>query len=209
MIAKFLSGLNDFQKKLLVAALIIVIVALFDRILIGPTLSKSSSIDLEIAKEEKDIKQDMRYLGRKDRIIKEQEKTSPYLVKAIPTEEELIGGFLKSLEGIALDANITVAKVTPSTGTAEAEFLKYQADLECSGTLTDIVSFMHKINTSTQLLKVIKYTLSGKKADSDDIKASITVEKIIVSTSFDKPQPALAPGQEAAPSTASTSDSSK
>jgi hypothetical protein len=67
-ITKFISGLNDNQKKLLVIAVVIVIAALFDRLLIAPTMSRLSSIEDDIAKEEASIKQDIRFLGYKDRI---------------------------------------------------------------------------------------------------------------------------------------------
>lgn len=203
-ISKFISGLNDLQKKLLFAALAIVVIALFDRLLIGPTMSRLSTIDTEIVHEENDIKQDLRFLNYKDRIVKEHDAVSSYFMKSIPTEEELIAAFLKRLEGIAAKANVNVAKVTPSTGSTDNEYLRYQADLECSGKLSDVVSFMHMINTSDELLKVVKYTLSGKKSDSDDIKATMTVEKIIVAAGNEKPTPALPKGAEQASSNEAT-----
>ncbi len=189
MIAKFIAGLNDLQKKLLFLALAIVVIALFDRLLIGPTMSRLSSIDSEIVHEESDIKQDLRFLSYKERIVKEHESVSPYFMKNIPTEEELIAGFLKRLEGLAAQAKVNIAKVTPSAGNTDKEYLRYDADLECSGKLADVVSFMHLINTSDELLKVVKYTLSGKKSDSDDIKATMTVQKIIVAVGNEKPKP--------------------
>ena len=59
----------SFQKKLLMVAVVIVIAALFDRLLIGPTMSRLSSINEDITKEETSISQDMRFLGYKDRIV--------------------------------------------------------------------------------------------------------------------------------------------
>lgn len=189
---KFLAGLNDLQKKLLVAALVVLVIALFDRLLIGPTMTKLSSIDAEINREETDIKQDLRFLNYKDRITKEHQEIEPYFSTDIPTEEELISAFLKRIEGIAAESNVTIAKVTPSAGNSDGEYLRYQADLECSGKLPDIVTFMHRFNSANELMKVVKYSLFGKKADADDnIKASLTVEKIIVTAGSEKPKPAL------------------
>ena len=73
-INKFIAGLNDNQKKLLVIAVVIVIAALFDRLLIGPTMSRLSSIEEDITKEEATIKQDLRFLGYKDRISRKARK---------------------------------------------------------------------------------------------------------------------------------------
>jgi hypothetical protein len=53
--------------------------------------------------------------------------------------------------------------------------------LECSGKLADVVTFMHLINTSEELTKVVKFNLGSKKADSDEIKATMTVARVIIS----------------------------
>ncbi len=76
-INKFIAGLNDNQKKLLVIAVVIVIAALFDRLLISPTMSRLSSIEEDITKEEATIKQDIRFLGYKDRILQGEQRNRP------------------------------------------------------------------------------------------------------------------------------------
>ena len=80
-ITKFIAGLNDNQKKLLVITLVIVVAALFDRLLIAPTMSRLTSINEDIVKEEAAIKQDMRFLGYKERIYQEAQEIDPYLTK--------------------------------------------------------------------------------------------------------------------------------
>ena len=77
-------------------------------------------------------------------------------------------------------------KVNPAPGEQDAEYWKYQADLECSGNLADVISFMHVVNSDTELMKVDKFNFSAKKSDTDEIKATMTIEKIVVT---DKPMP--------------------
>lgn len=185
-INKFIAGLNDKQKKLLVIAVVIVIVALFDRLLIGPTMSRLSAIEDDIAKEEATIKQDIRFLGYKDRIIKESSEINPYLTKNMSTDEEMIAAFLKKIESLAAQTKVTLIKVNPAPGEQDAEYWKYQADLECSGNLGDVISFMHAVNSDTNLMKVDKFNFSAKKSDTDEIKATMTIEKIVVTA---KPMP--------------------
>ncbi len=180
MLAKFLSSLSDTGKKLLAAALVIVIVALFDRLLIGPTMSRLSAIDQDIVKEESSIKGDLHFLGYKDKILKESKIFEEYLTKELPAEEEIIAAFLKKLEILATKSNVTLIKVTPTQGAKEKEYLKYQADLECAGMLADVITFMHLVDSSNELMKVLKFNFSSKKADSDDLKALMTIEKIVV-----------------------------
>lgn len=180
MLGKFLSSLSSNGKKLLVLALIFVFAALIDRLLIGPTMSKLSSIDQDIVKEENNIKQDLHFLAYKDKIVKESASYEGYLTKKLPAEEEIIAAFLKRIEGLATKANVTLIKVTPSGGSKEKEYLKYQADLECSGKLIDVITFMHLVDSADELMKVLKFNFSSKKSDSDDLKALMTIEKIVV-----------------------------
>lgn len=180
-ISGFLSGLSDQGKKLLTIALLIVVVALFDRLLIAPTMSRLAAIDEETAKEEHKIKEDLQFLAYKDKILKQAQAVEPYLMDALPSDDEVIAAFLKKIEILAAKANVMVAKVTPAAASEDAGNRKYSADLECSGTLADVVSFMHLVNASEELTKVVRFNLGSKKADSDEIKATMTVVKIIIS----------------------------
>ena len=188
-IQNFIAGLNAGQKKLLVVTAVIVIAALFDRLLIGPTMSHLSSINEDIVKEEATIKQDMRFLGYKDRILQESREIEPYLTKEVSTDEEMIAAFLRKIESLASKSNVNLIRINPAPGEQGAEYWKYQADLECSGNLPDVIAFMHKINSDNELMKVDKFSLNGKKTDTDDIKAAMTVEKIVVTAKPMPPKP--------------------
>ncbi len=179
-IQKIISGLSDTGKKLMAVALIVLLVALFDRLLISPTMSKLSSIDQEITKEENVIRQDLRFLRQKDRVIKQAQAYEPFLTEKILSDDEMIAAFLKRLEVMANKANVTIIKVTPSSAVKEEKMSKLQADLECSGNLTDVVNFMHLLEISQDLMKISKYSLGSKKSDTDEVKATMTVVKAVI-----------------------------
>ncbi len=180
MIGKFIAGLTDFQKKLLIVAGILLVIVLFDRLLINPTMSKLSSIDQEILSEEVAIKRDLNLLKHKNELLKDSKALEAYISKDVLAEEEMIASFLKKIESLAGQAKVSLVKVTPAAGEKDKELLKYRADLECNGLLTDVVAFMHLINSSDDLLKVVKFNLGGKKADTDEIKATMSILKIVV-----------------------------
>lgn len=200
-IHKFIAGLTDNQRKLLFLAIVIVVAALFDRLLIGPTMTRLSSIEEDIAKEQASIRQDMRFLSYKDRITQESKEIAPYLTTQISSQEEMISAFLRKLEGLAVKAKVNLIKINPGPGEQDAEYWKYKADLECSGNLADVIVFMHLINSDMDLMKVVKYNFSGKKSETDEIKATMTVEKIVVP---DKPMPPM-PKEANAPATSAPS----
>ena len=204
-ITKFISGLNENQRKLLVIAVVIVMAALFDRLLIAPTMSKLSSIEEDIAKEENTIKQDMRLLGYKDKINQESNAIDPYLTKTVSTDEEMIAAFLRKIEGLASDNRVNLIKINPAPGEQDDDYWKYQADLECSGNLSDVITFMHAINADTDLMKVLKFNFSGKKTDTDDIKATMTIEKVVITAKPMPPKALDANNANASPSNSSAS----
>jgi hypothetical protein len=180
-ITKFIAGLSDLGKILFAVALIAVMTALFVCLLIYPTMSKLSAIDEETAKEEETIKQDLHFLKYKDKIVKEAKAVDPYMANTIPSENEVNTALLKKIEILASKANVTLAKETTSSAVTEPNDMKYSADVDASGKLTDIITFMHLINTSDELTKVVKFNIGTKKADSDEIKATMTIAKVIIS----------------------------
>ena len=179
-ISKFIASLNDNQKKLLVIAVVIVIAALFDRLLIGPTMSRLSAIEEDIIKEEATIKQDLRFLRYKDRILQESKEIEPYLTKSVLSDNEMIATFLNKIQSLASQMKVTLVKINPAPGEQDAEYWKYQADLECSGQLEDVISFMHAINSDIELMKVDKFSFTSKKSDTNEMKATMTIEKVVI-----------------------------
>jgi hypothetical protein len=203
--ANLLTNLSPIGKKLLVIAGIIVMIAVFDRFLIGTYLTSITNVDQDINKEKSIIKQNLHFLSYKERILKESKLYEPYVSKELPAEEEIIAAFLKRLELLAGKANVTIIKITPSAGVQERDYLKYTADLECSGKLADVISFMHLVDTADELMKVVKFNFSSKKSDSDDLKAVMTISKIIVGKR--PPLPPATAGKSGDPKTATTPDS--
>ncbi len=198
---KFISSLNDKQKKIAAVAVAFVAIALFDRLLIGPTMSKLAAIDQDITKEKDVIKQDMHFLGHKARIVKENQLYDGFFTKQVPSDEEITAAFLKKVEELAQEAKVDLAKVTPVPGQQEADRWKYQADLECSGQLADIITFMHLVDTSQDLLKVVKFNITAKKSETDDVKASMTLSKIVVTPlGVAMPKPVVPQDDSKAPS---------
>ena len=152
-------------------------------------MSHLSAIEDDITKEEASIKQDLRFLGYKDRIAQESQEIDPYLTKNMLTDNEMIAAFLNKVQNLASQTKVNLIKINPAPGEQDADYWKYEADLECSGQLADVIAFMHAINSDMDLMKVDKFNFSGKKSDTDEIKATMTIEKIVVT---DKPMPAKA-----------------
>ena len=78
MFNEYYSKLSEKEKKICNIAIVIVILALFDRLFLGPVLSRIGEVDEEITKQEVSIVRDLRFLSYKDRILKESDEYKKY-----------------------------------------------------------------------------------------------------------------------------------
>ena len=183
MIQNFISKLSPKEKRIFYIAIIFVVVAFLDRLFLGPVMSRLHSIDSEIEQQKNAIKSDLRFLSYKDRILKENEDFGVYYTKKAQTEEEIIAAFLKKIEMLASESKVNLIKVSPSEAKQRKGYMEYYADLECDGHLEDIAKFIYAINTSPDLLKIVKLSINPKKAGSEDMSAVLQVTKLIVNAS--------------------------
>ena len=180
LISKFISGLTANERKILAVAGLFVLFALFDRLLIGPSLGRMKELDESIAKEEDVIKQNMRFLGYRERIVKEAAAYKDFYTKDVRSEEEITADFLKKLELMGTQASVELSKISPAAPEYQKDYVKYFATMDCSGKLENITSFVYAINNSKELVKVEKMTLGSNARSADVVQASLTVSKMIV-----------------------------
>lgn len=180
MIQNFISKFSPKEKKIFYIAAGVVILMVVDWIFIRPTMEKVKLLDEEIREEENIIKRDLRFLTYKDRILKENQDFSIYFSEEAKTEEEIIADFLKAIEILATESSVNLIRVNPQDTRQKKGYIQYFADLECDGKFEDVMKFVHKIDVSQDLLKVIKLNLAPKRASAEAVSATMAVMKVIV-----------------------------
>src|SRR6185436_14269064 len=111
-------------------------------------------------------KRDVRVLSYKNKILKEQEDFKIYGTGEDKAEEEIIAGFLKTIENLVTESKVNLVKLNPGESKPRKGFVEYYANLECEGAWQDMVTFMHKIETTKELLKIDKVNIAGKKTSA-------------------------------------------
>ena len=180
MIQKFISKLSQNEKKMLVLAGIILLMVFLDRFFFGPSLENLKSIEEDIRDKENSLKRYVRFLSYKDQIFQEREILEKYYAQKQLNPGEIKEIFLNKIEMLAHEANISSIRVTPSEGEKRKDYTEYLANLECLGKFKDILTFMHAIDSSRELMKIVKFSMNTKKAGSDELTVSMAVSKIIV-----------------------------
>lgn len=185
---QFFTSLTPLQKKLFCIAAFFVTLALFDVLLVSPSLAKRAKIEEDTKAAEESIKGDLKILSYQNKIDKEKELFKAYYSDSIPKDEDVMAQFLGKLDAYVKEFNLTLAKNNRSNDQAEGsadadakkDYLIYKADLECSGNLEDIAKLIYKIDTSKEFFKILKINLAMKKTgDVEEMKAVMTVAKYI------------------------------
>lgn len=185
---QFFANMTPLQRKIFYVAVFFVTLALFDRLLIAPTMAKRNEIDEQIKREKEKIKGDIKILSYKGKVAKEKEVLKPYFSNVIPKEEDVMAEFLGKLDTFVTESGLTIVKNNRSNDQSPADgkemlkdILVYKADLECSGSLDDIVKLMYRIDTSKEFFRILKFNLAMKKTgDLEEMRAVMTVAKYIV-----------------------------
>ena len=193
MFQQIYTKLSEKERKILYVTILFIILAFVDRLFLSPTGERLKTLDQDIKEEENDIKKDLHFLSYKAKILKESETLRPYFSHKEKTEEEIIASFLKKIEILATQANINLVKVSPSEAKDKKGYKEYSANLECSGTLPNLVTFLHLVDSSSDLLKTTKLNMSVKKAGTEDLLSTMTVTKIIMDPSGNSTDVAIVP----------------
>jgi hypothetical protein len=178
--AEFLSKFSKKEKNFFYVTLVIAFVALFDRLFLGPVMSKLQMVDESIVREKVSIAQDLKYLSYKDNITGKIETLSKFFAKGSTEPGVVNGEFLGVIEKLARESNIKLIKSNPIDPKKEKAYTEYFTNVECSGTLEDVLKFMHAVDSSNELMKVSKFVMSPKRGVDNEINLSLTIVKMVI-----------------------------
>ena len=180
MFHNFIAKLSEKGKKILYITLAFAALALMDRLFLGPVLDQLKTIEDKIVEQEDTIKRDLRFLAYKNKIVKNIEVFSKYFEKTQKDADVVNRDFLSVVEKLATKNKVNLIKSNPSEVKKENNFTQYFATLDCSGQLKDVISFMHSINSTEELLKITRFNLTPKRGTEGEVTASMTIAKMIV-----------------------------
>lgn len=180
MLNKFISGLSAAGKIVFSIAVIAVVLALFDRLFLGPSNGKIKDIEEKIVSEEIAVKQDLKFLEHRDGIITEASAYRDFYTSDVRAEDEVVAEFLKKVELMATQAQVETSKITPAGKEYQTQYLKYLVTLDCSGKFENITNFVYALNNARELFRVEKLNIIGNTRDAEKVTANVTVSRMIM-----------------------------
>lgn len=178
---KFISNLSDKERKIFYIAVIIVFAFLVDMLFLRPAAKKVKAIEMKIIEQEASVERDVRILARKEMITKTSEAFDNYYTKKMLSSDDINGAFLSSVTRLAGETNVNLVKSNPTDIKKSKKYIEYFANVDCVGKLDDVVSFMHAVNSTENLFKIVRFNMTPKRGTSSDVNASMTIVKLLIS----------------------------
>jgi hypothetical protein len=176
----FYTKLSSQEKMFLYITLGVIVAAVFDFLFLQPVFSKLKTLDVAIVQTKDDIRRDVRYLAYKEKIFKEQEVYRAYKLDEAKTEDQIFSAFLGAVENFAREVEVNPGKLNPGDVVRKKGYAQYFANMECSGKFENIIKLIHKIDTTPNLLKVVKMNIVGKKSSADEVTVIMKISKLII-----------------------------
>jgi len=168
------------EKLILFVACVCVVLALVDRMVVAPIISKLDSLKGQIRQKEEAVKRNLHIVSQKERIGHEVRKFASYF-SDFDSEEENVTIFLKELEVLANKSSLSIVDMKPA-GIKEDDnkVKKCVVTLSGEGQMEQIMDFMYNVENSNSLLTVERYQISPKSKETSVAQCSMTISKILM-----------------------------
>lgn len=180
MLNKFVSGLNEKERKIFYITAIVVCLAMLDRLFLNPVMGHLKVLDKKIEEEKMAIMRDRRILSYETKIKNDSEVFNKYFSASVPDDDVVNNEFFRLIERLASQSNVSLIKSNPSHIDKDDQLNEYFASVDANGKLEDVMSFMHTVNTTEDLLKVTEFNMTPQRGQENTVKVSMTIVKVIV-----------------------------
>lgn len=174
----FFLRLSKREKFVFYGALFFVSLTLLDQLVVSPVFSKIKFLDTEIKNREALIKNSLKIVTQKEKIVSARAKYS-YLSSGFTSSDTEATSLLKEIEGMSSKSSVYLVDMKPAAvrgGSSE----KFMISLSCEAQMEQLVDFMHNIENSDKLLMIDKYQISPKSKESSVAKCSMSISKIVI-----------------------------
>lgn len=172
--------LSAKEKMGVIAASAVVTLLVMDRLIISPIAARFRSINQNIKASEKKLVVDIRNINNKDAISAQYGKYKNYVKRTAASDEEEIAAILAEIEGLARRSDVTLVDIKPQTPKQTDYYKEYIIDVDAEGDMEHVIMFMHNLNGSSQLLRMPKVRLTLRERESQVVKASISISRILI-----------------------------
>jgi Tfp pilus assembly protein PilO len=175
----FLQKLNKREKLVLVATVALAVTTSVYGFIVEPVLFRWQRQNEQI-----EAKLNV-YLRNKKLLmslpaVEAQYAKFPSLVEKNLSEEKEISQVLRTIQGISNVTSCNVVNIKPQPVQRSRSYKWISFDVTVSGNIESIGQFLYKIETSADLLRVKRVSLSAQSGASGGLKGILYIRKLVV-----------------------------
>ncbi|NQU74092.1 MAG: hypothetical protein HQ547_05235 [Candidatus Omnitrophica bacterium] len=173
---KFQFKLKGNKKIFLYVGVFICMAVFILHFLFSVLGNRLKQLDSQVRLAEADLQQVLGIQKEKDVVSARCAKYQSYLEVDYWDERRATEELLKTVEEIARKAGVVVINLSPDQAIEESrEYKKYKANLRIESTLEQMLSFLHKIEQESLLIKVEQVSASPKDEEAYTIRSEIAL----------------------------------
>jgi Tfp pilus assembly protein PilO len=178
-LVSLVSRLSKREKIIFFITVFLVFSLIVNHLILTPALSRIEALDKEIKKQKESICESLLILSRKDRITAEHNGYTPYFEKEESKNEEPVS-FLKSIESLAKNSSVELLDIKPTLSQEKDLIKEYGASLSCEAPIEQIFVFLYSAGNLDQLLNVERINITPKADESNIVRCSMNVSKVLI-----------------------------
>ncbi len=174
---KILKNLSKSERTWVVLALIVIVVAGADRLVMTPLREQGKRLESLIEVKQKELAALRRTALRKPLIEQDYRQFSMYLIKPAPDEQET-ARLLGQIEAIARASQVTLLDTAAREPEDKGWYKKYKVEINAEATSQQLVKFLHRLNSTTEALRAEQVEVTTKGESSPFLKVVALVTKL-------------------------------
>ena len=157
----------------------LLVIWFISRVVLSPFHEKLATLDREVALQEAKLRKGITLIEKKEAISKEYDKYASFFSIQNYSDEESVANFLKEVEKISRETNLTILDMKPQKEVAKDKFSKeYQINIKAEANMKQLVNFLYALTNSSLLFSVEKMVLVPKSEESSDLSITMAVSGV-------------------------------
>jgi Tfp pilus assembly protein PilO len=178
---EMMKNLSKRERIFAYAAIFFVLVLVLDKIVLSPILNKIDILENDINQEISIVRDGLLIIGYKDAIKNEYEQLKKFFYSERKTQEEELAGFLKDMETLAMDSGIHLITLNPSGNIEDTkQYTIYEVNLNCTGSMETIVTFLYKLSTNERPTKVENIEIIPPSKAEGDMQCNMLISRMFI-----------------------------
>lgn len=176
----FITNFSEREKKLALATVLIVSIAVAYAFVIAPLAAKWKGMNNQIRSKVNMLETDFKMLANQKFLGEEHAKLSKY-ARAVKSEEEAVADTLAYIENISRNDACLIINIKPIGITKADSYREILIDISAEAGINQFSKFLYDIeNPRDTLIGIKRFTISSKSGQADTLKGTFLISKILL-----------------------------